>query len=166
MTILETDRLILRHLRLEDIDDLLSLYASSQFTRFLDRMNSRDKAQEWIEAFCQEYDTLGYGFYATIHKPDARFIGRCGLLTQWIDGMKEVEVAYGIMPEYWGRGLATEAAQALIEYGFRQFAFPRLISIIDRENVASQRVAEKAGMRREREFTHEGHACYLYVADR
>jgi ribosomal-protein-alanine N-acetyltransferase len=95
-----------------------------------------------------------------------RFIGRCGLLTHVIDGVREAEVAYGIAPAYWGRGLATEAARAIKEYGFQQFGFPRLTSIVDKLNLASGRVAEKNGMHVEKTITFHGHDCYLYVIDR
>jgi [ribosomal protein S5]-alanine N-acetyltransferase len=87
-------------------------------------------------------------------------------LSKQLDGMREVEVAYGIAPAYWGRGLATEAARAVKEYAFRRFDFRRLVSIVDQENVASQRVAEKNGMRVERQIEFDGHPCYLYVIER
>jgi [ribosomal protein S5]-alanine N-acetyltransferase len=159
-TVLETERLILRHLRLEDLDDLAALYANPEFMRFFGgpSTSTREELRSRIETRIEEYATIGYGFYATIHKPDRRFIGRCGLLTQWIAGAKEMEV--------WGRGLATEAALAIKEYAFRRFDAPRLISIVDRENIASRRVAEKNGMRLEKEFEFEGYPCCLYVVDR
>lgn len=161
MKIAETERLLLRHYSLTDLDELAALYADPDFTRFLHGPSSREQVREDIVAFIQEYETIGYGFYATIYKPEARFIGRCGLLNQQIEGIPEIEVAYGIAPAYWGRGLGTEAARAVKEYGFRQFGFRRLISIIDHANVASQRVAEKNGMHRERSI----HSCYLYVVE-
>jgi [ribosomal protein S5]-alanine N-acetyltransferase len=164
--LLETERLILRHLVLDDLDDMAALYADVDFTRFFGGPSSREQARADIDAFMVEYDTIGYGFYATLLKPENRFIGRCGLLTQQLDGMREVEVAYGIAPGYWGRGLATEAARAVKEYAFRRFDFRRLVSIVDQENVASQRVAEKNGMRVERQIEFDGHPCYLYVIKR
>jgi [ribosomal protein S5]-alanine N-acetyltransferase len=119
-----------------------------------------------IEAFIEEYDTIGYGFYATLYKPENRFIGRCGLLTQWIEGKKEMEVAYGLAPADWGRGLATEAAQAVKAYAFANFDVPRLISLVDPQNIASQRVAEKNGMTYKKTILFDGHLCRLYVVRR
>jgi [ribosomal protein S5]-alanine N-acetyltransferase len=107
---------------------------------------SRAQTRAYLERAIAAYDTLGLGFYATIYKPEGQFIGRCGLLLQILDEIPYVEVAYGISPAYWGRGLATEAARGIKEFGFRSYAFPRLVSIVDRENIASQRVAEKNGM--------------------
>ena len=162
MTVIETEWLVLRHLALEDLDALAEIYADPQFRRFLGALRTREETRGVIEWSMQEYETRGYGFYATVLKEEGCLIGRCGLLYQIIDGVDDVEVAYGLAPAYWGRGLATEAARATKEYGFRKLGFSRLISIIDPENFASQRVAEKNGMRREREFLFEGYPCYLY----
>jgi ribosomal-protein-alanine N-acetyltransferase len=170
MKVLETERLLLRHLRMEDVDDLAALSTDPDFTRFLGGPKpleqARERARAYLERVIIEYGTIGYGLYAAIYKPDDRFIGRCGLLTQIIDGITYVEVAYGIAPAYWGRGLATEAARAIKEYAFRHFAFPRLISIVDPENLASRRVAEKNGMRFEKMIRFQGYDCCLYTVAR
>jgi ribosomal-protein-alanine N-acetyltransferase len=166
MMIAETERLILRHLQLEDLDALAALYADPDFTHFFGGTGSREDALNDIQAFIEEYESAGYGFYATLYKPDKRFIGRCGLLTQWIDGTKEMEVAYGIAPAYWGRGLATEAARAIKSYAFSRFDVARLISIVHQQNIASQRVAEKNGLHYERDIDFEGERCRLYVVRR
>jgi ribosomal-protein-alanine N-acetyltransferase len=170
MNVLETDRLLLRHLTPEDRDDLAALHSDPDFMRFFGGPQSPERAREhvggMIEWAIEQYAERGYCFYATVHKPDGRLIGRCGLLSHRIDGVEEAEVAYGIAPAYWGRGLATEAAQAIKEYGFRQFGFPRLCSIVDKENLASRRVAEKNGMRIEKSIQFHGHDCFLYVIER
>jgi ribosomal-protein-alanine N-acetyltransferase len=94
------------------------------------------------------------GLWATIHKESGKFIGRCGLLPWTIDGQDEVEVAYTIATAYQGQGLGTEAAQAILNYGFEVLRFPRLICLIDSDNIASQIVAQKIGMKFEKE-THD-----------
>ena len=166
MVIWETERLLLRHYSPTDWDDLAALYADPEFTRFLNPPSSREQVRDDIAAYIEEYERIGYGFYATLYKPDGRFIGRCGLLSQCIEGVKEVEVAYGIAPAYWGRGVGTEAARAVKEYGFRQFGFPRLISLVDHDNIASQRVAEKNGMQRQKSIEIDGRPFYLYVVEK
>lgn len=90
------------------------------------------------------------GLWATIHKETGKFIGRCGLLPWEVDGVHEVEVAYTIAEEYWGQGLASEAAQAILKYGFETLNLSRLICLIEPENIGSQKVAEKMGMRLEK----------------
>jgi ribosomal-protein-alanine N-acetyltransferase len=170
MRVIETKRLLLCHLRAEDLEDLAALSADPEFTRFLRRPRSiaeaRERAAAYLPRVAEEYATIGTGFYATIYRPEERFIGRCGLLWQEVDGARELEIAYGIAPAYWGRGLATEAARALKEHAFARYDVPRLISLVHPENVASQRVAEKNGMRRDRQTLFHGSPCNVYVVER
>ena len=91
------------------------------------------------------------GLWATIHKETGKFIGRCGLLPWTIEGQPEVEVAYTLAQDFWGQGLATEAAHAILQYAFEQLHLSRLICLIDPANHASRRVAEKIGMTLEKE---------------
>ncbi len=91
------------------------------------------------------------GLWATIHKDTGEFIGRCGLLPWTIEDEYEVEVAYTLKRQYWGQGLGSEAAQAILDHGFQQLRLPRLICLIDPNNITSQKVAQKIGMRLERE---------------
>lgn len=88
--------------------------------------------------------------WATVHKETGKFIGRCGLLPWEIDGKLEVEVAYLLDKAFWGRGLATEAARGILEYGFEKLNLPRLICLIEPENIASQHVSKRIGMTLER----------------
>jgi len=83
---------------------------------------------------------------------NGRFIGRSGLLPWTIEGQNEIEVAYSLAQDFWGQGLATEAAQGIVQYGFEKLNLSRLICLIDPANVASQRVAEKIGMTLERKM--------------
>jgi len=146
--ILETKRLILRHQVIEDLDALWALYCNPNITRYIpDAPRTREEAKEELEWHMHghpKYPELG--LWATIHKETGKFIGRCGLLSWDIEGVHEVEVAYTIAQEYWGRGLASEAAQGILKYGFEQLNLARLICLIEPENIASQRVAEKIGM--------------------
>jgi RimJ/RimL family protein N-acetyltransferase len=155
--ILETDRLVLRHQVIEDLDALWALYCDPEITKYIpDAPRSYEEAKEELEWHMNghpKYPELG--LWATIHKESGNFIGRCGLLPWTIDEKQEVEVAYTIAREYWGQGLATEAAQAILNHGFEQLNLSRLVSLIDLENIASQRVAEKIGMTFEKEARDE-----------
>lgn len=147
-TILETERLWLRRQVLEDLDALWELYRDPEVTRYIpDAPKTYDEAREELEWF--QYGHPKYpelGLWATIHKDTGKFIGRCGLLPWTIEGQMEVEVAFTISRPFWGQGLATEAAQAIKQYGFDKLNLPRLICLIDPDNVASQKVAAKIGM--------------------
>ncbi|MGE5641756.1 MAG: GNAT family N-acetyltransferase [Byssovorax cruenta] len=156
-TILETNRLLLRHQLPADLDDLWALYCDPEITKYIpDAPRTRQEAQEELEWHMHGHPRFPeLGLWATIHKDTGKFIGRCGLLPWTIDGEQEVEVAYTIAREYWGQGLATEAAQAILDYGFEQLKLSRLICRIDEENRASRKVAEKIGMTFEREAQDE-----------
>jgi ribosomal-protein-alanine N-acetyltransferase len=150
--ILETRRLILRRQVIEDLDALWALYCDPAITKYIpDAPRSYKEAREELEWHMHghpHYPELG--LWATVHKETGKFIGRCGLLPWTIDGRREVEVAYTIAQEYWGQGLATEAARSILDYGFTNLSLSRLVCLIDPENIASQRVAEKTGMTLER----------------
>lgn len=155
--ILETERLILRHQVIEDLDDLWALYCNPRITQYIpDAPRSREEVQEELEWHMHGHPRHPeLGLWATIHKETGKFIGRCGLLPWNIDGQDEVEVAYTIAEEYWGQGLGSEAAQALLNYGFEVLNLSRLVCLIDAENNASKKVAEKIGMRFEKEAQDE-----------
>ena len=147
-TILETDRLLLRHLVLDDFDELFALYSDPEIRTFFPEgvLNYEDTKDEleWFLNGHPKHPELG--LWATIHKETGRFIGRCGLLPWEIDAKLEIEIAYLIDKAYWGQGLGTEAANGILQYAFDQLKLSRLICLIDPDNLASQRVAEKIGM--------------------
>jgi RimJ/RimL family protein N-acetyltransferase len=151
--ILETPRLILRHLVLDDLDELFALYSDPEIRRYFpEGVLSLEETREELEWFLNghpEHPELG--LWGTVHKDTGKFIGRCGLLPWEIDGILEVEIAYLINKDFWHQGLATEAAKGIMKYGFEKLNLPRLICLIDPENVASQRVAQKIGMVLEKE---------------
>jgi RimJ/RimL family protein N-acetyltransferase len=166
--ILETPHLILRHQVLEDLDDLWALYCNPNITKYIpDAPRSREEAQEELEWHMHGHPKHPeLGLWATIHKETGKFIGRCGLLPWEIAGQNEVEVAYTIAQEYWGQGLGTEAAGAILQYGFDRLNRTRLICLIDSENIASQRVAEKIGMAFEKEGRDEMGPFWVYSINR
>ena len=147
-TILETDRLLLRHLVLDDLEELFGLYSDPEIRRYFPEgvLNYADTEDEleWFLNGHPKHPELG--LWATIHKESGKFIGRCGLLPWEIDGTLEIEIAYLIDKTCWGQGLATEAANGILQYGLEQLKLSRLICLIDPNNIASQRVAEKIGM--------------------
>lgn len=164
MKILETKRLILRHLVQSDLDSLFGLYSDSEVRQYFPEGTlTYDETQEELEWFLNghpEHPELG--LWATIHTETNQFIGRCGLLPWTIDERPEVEVAYLLSKEYWGQGLGTEVAQALLNYGFEHLKLSRLVCLIERENIASIKVAKKIGMAFEKEGRDEKGSFLLY----
>jgi RimJ/RimL family protein N-acetyltransferase len=164
LKILETDRLLLRHLELDDLDDHYALYCDPEMIKYIpDAPRNYEEAREILEWHMNGHPKHPeLGLWATIYKETNTFIGRCGLLPWHIDDRDEVEVAYMISKPYWGQGLATEAARAIRDYGFNKLQLSRLVCLIDEENLASIRVAEKIGMTFEKEGRDEIGPFHLY----
>ena len=166
MKVLETERLILRHLKSSDLDDLARIQADPLVMRFFaSGVRSQEQTAADI-ARCQELQIeYGYSPWATLLKESGRFLGRCGLLPQEVGGHGEVEIAYLIAGDCWGQGLATEAATAIRDFATREFHLKRFVSIIHVDNFASRRVAEKIGMRREKLIHFLDLKCWLYAVE-
>ncbi len=154
MNIIETERLILRQLRVDDAEDLFRIYSNPVTMKFMgggpasvEEMGRN--IQKHIETY---YDKYGFGLWATILKENDSLIGRCGLLYQEIDGIKDLEIAALIDCDYWGKGLVTEAMHSIVKDGFDKYNFDRIIAVIVPDNIGSIRVAEKIGMNYEREI--------------
>ena len=150
--ILETPRLLLRHLTLDDLDDLFVLYQDPEIRRYFpDGVKNYEDTKEELEWYLYGHpEHPALGLWATVHKEAGKFIGRCGLLPWEIDNKLEVEIAYLLDKRFWHQGLATEAANGILRYGFQTLELPRLICLIDPENIASQKVARRIGMRLEK----------------
>ena len=166
--ILETKRLLLRRLVMDDLDALFALYDNPEIRQYFPEGTlTYEETKEELEWFLNGHPSRPeLGLWATIYKETGQFIGRCGLLPWTIDGQYEVEVAYLLDKKYWGQGLATEAAQALVQYGFEYLQLSRLICLIDRENQASIRVATKIGMTFEKEGQDEKGPFLLYAINK
>jgi RimJ/RimL family protein N-acetyltransferase len=164
MNILETDRLTLRHLLPGDLDSLFALYRDPEIRRYFpDGTLSFEETKEELDWFLNGHPAHPeLGLWATVHKETNQLIGRCGLLPWTIEQRPEVEVAYLLAKEYWGQGLATEAAQGISRYGFEQLKLSRLICMIHPENQASISVALKIGMTSEKEMEDDKGRYLLY----
>ena len=163
MILLETPRLLLRQFTLEDLDGLAALYADPAVMTFLGGPRSYERAQQHLMQIMQHYEEYGFGLWATVHKGDRQLMGRCGLIPQVIAGKSEVEIGYLLAKEYWGQGLASEVAAAIRDYGFNTVSCDRLISLIDPQNFASQKVAQRAGLTYERDVMLAGKTYQTYA---
>jgi [ribosomal protein S5]-alanine N-acetyltransferase len=163
-SIIETERLELRPFTMDDLDALALIYRDPEVRKYfpegaLTYEQTREELEWIIDVY---YGRYGFGLWATTHKQTSELIGRCGLLPWTIDGRSEVEVAYLLAKAYWGQGLGTEAARAILAYGFEQLHLSRLICLIDPANEASVNVAVKMGMCFEREAEIDGEPALMY----
>lgn len=165
MKILETERLILRHLEPRDLEDLYALYRDPEMRRYYpEGVLSYAETREELEWFLNGHPHHPQlGLWATLLKPTGQFIGRCGLLPWTIDHREEVEVAYMIDKAFWGQGLGSEAARGILDYAVEQLRLTRLVCLIDHDNRPSRRVAEKIGMTLEKEGSDEKGPFLLYA---
>jgi ribosomal-protein-alanine N-acetyltransferase len=160
---LETRRLILRKMTMEDLDDLLRIFSDPKVMRsFGGVLFDRARMKQWLLRNLDHQDRYGYGLFSVIFRANGELVGDCGLEHTEVEGSPEVEIGYDFRSAYWGRGLATEAAGAVRDYAFDQLGLRRVISLIRPDNLASIRVAEKIGMAKEKECVRGGQPYYVY----
>jgi RimJ/RimL family protein N-acetyltransferase len=165
--LLETERLLLRLMTPDDLDALLRIFTDPNVMAAFDTPPfDRDQMRRWLQRNLDHQAEHGYGLCALILKGNDELIGDCGLEHMLVDGVGQAELGYDLRSDYWQRGLATEAACAVRDYAFSELRLPRLISLIRHGNHASRRVAEKVGMRLERELTQHGVAYWVYCIER
>ncbi len=163
--VLETDRMILRHFTVADVDGLLQIFSDPEAMRYYPSTKDRKETEAWIQWNIDSYRENGFGLWAVILKEKDLFIGDCGITYQIVEGVKEHEIGYHILREYWGRGLATEAAKACLEYGFQVLNCPRIVSIVHPANIASRTVAGRVHSHL-RYFMKDGRELCLYYTER
>jgi len=150
MIYIETERLFLRGWRDEDIEPYARMCADPEVMRFIGDGSTltRERSGEQVSHFARHWDGRGFGLWALEERGSGAFVGFAGLAHQedWAEGEHKTEVGWRLGREFWGRGLATEAARASVGYGFEALGLERIISIIQLGNAASRRVAMKAGL--------------------
>jgi RimJ/RimL family protein N-acetyltransferase len=141
--VLETPRLILRPLALEDLADWTAFAADEEVARYLGGVQAASTAWRGFMQVAGSWSMLGYAMFSLIEKQSGRWIGRAGPWTpaDW----PGTEVGWGLAREAWGKGYATEAATAAIGWAFDTLGWTEVIHCIDPENTASQNVARRLG---------------------
>ena len=155
----ETNRLILRQFCNKDTLALENVFGDAEVMRFGAGVQTVDWISRWIVKQQQIYNQMpGLGLMAVVENSSGIVCGYCGL-THFpdIDGQPEIEVGYRLAQQYWRQGYATEAALEVCNYAFKLLNISRLIALIDPENFASIRVAEKLGMKYWKEVVLEGY---------
>ena len=144
---IKTKRLSLRPFALADVDEIHQLWIEPDVRKYLwdDEIIPREKAQEVIARSVELFRAKGLGLWAATFHGQSAIIGFCGYW--YFHEPPNLEILYGIAPEYWGNNLATEAAQAMLLFGFQHLGFDEIAASADAPNVASLRVMEKTGMK-------------------
>ncbi len=159
-------RLHYRAIVKSDFDAWLPLFDKEEVAIFigLDRQLSKQAlCEKWFEKVFERYDKELGGMNALIDKETGALVGQCGLLVQDIEGKEMLEVGYSILPEHWGKGYATEAAQAHRNHAFDHNLAEELISVVHVDNVKSAKVAMNNGMSIAKSMTYsDGMPIHLF----
>ena len=167
---LETKRLILRDVLDTDLDGMFELDSNPIVHKYLGNspIKTKEKAAEIIQFIQQQYKSLGIGRFATIEKSSGDFIGWSGLKLN--TGKKEAlngktdfyDIGYRFIPKYWGKGYATESSLEILEFGFNKLNIKTICGAAEKENIASNKVLQKIGLKFINEFYYDHVACNWY----
>ncbi len=149
---LETERLILRPLREDDLDDLKEILQDEVAMVAYEHAFSDEECVDWLARMMKRMERDGVSLCAVILRETGEFVGQCGITMQPVEDETLPEIGYLFKRRFWHNGYATEAARACMEYGFGVKGYPALYSIIKHDNIPSQRVAERNGMTPARRF--------------
>ncbi|SOC43237.1 GNAT family N-acetyltransferase [Ureibacillus acetophenoni] len=175
---LETDRLIIRPYKIEDIDQTYAVVSEKDFYQYIpEEIPDREGVRKIIEwSITQNQKNTADKIYkfnlAIIHKEDGKIIGYCGLGPDDL-GMGETEIYYGISSQYRKQGLALEAAKATLEYGFEVIGLKKIMAFADYRNLPSLKILENLGMKYHFRISHlqeelsdfEGQCYYSLTAE-
>ena len=161
---LETDRLLLRGWREADLGAYARICADEQFARYFGVPLERDDAWRQMALYAGHWELRGFGLWAVEEKASGALVGRVGLYEP--EGWPGLEVGWGLDPAVWGRGYATEAGSASLDYAWRVLGAERVISIIDPDNARSIAVAERLGETFERRWRLRTLPVVIYGVDR
>ena len=159
---LETARLRGERLREDHFETLSALHQDAKVMATLGGLRTTRETRVFLGKQLAHWDEHGFGLLIFCAKADGAFVARAGLRRLHIGGRDEVELAYVVAADHWGRGYATELGRALLEYGFCDLGLAEIACYTGQCNAASRRVMEKLGFVYERELLHDDGQCVLY----
>ena len=163
---IRTNRLTLRLMNEDDLDDMLKIFTDENVMKSFNLKSfSRVQMKKWVDRNLDHQKKYGYGLFSVILKSNQELIGDCGLEHTEFKEKPCVEIGYDFLSEYWNQGYATEAAKAVKEYATEKINIDRklLCSFIRKNNAPSQRVSEKIGMQKVKEYKANNVDYYLYA---
>lgn len=154
MTVLETQRLMIQAWQPEDWLPFRSIATDPEVMRYIGAgaVWSDDRIQQFIARQINQATTLGYCLWKLVSKSSGQLIGHCGVQPLW--DTSETEIGWWLARSEWGKGLATEAAHAVLQYGLKTLQLKRIVAIAQPANLASINIMRKIGMQFARRTTH------------
>ena len=153
--ILETERLFLREMSMDDFDALYKVLADKEIMQHYPYTFDEERVRSWIERNMNRYKDNGFGLWAVCLKETGEMIGDCGLTLQNIEGEMLPEIGYHIRRDMQRKGYAKEAASAVRDWTFANTEYPAIYSYCKYTNIPSQKTAESIGMHFDREYPDE-----------
>ena len=163
---LETVRLLLRTYRLDDLDDLHAMFSDPGHMMWYPAPFDRETTRVWLDRQITAYSTRGYALWIVEDRASGAFLGTAGPSLLIVEDVDEVEIGWHTRPGRKGEGIAPEAGAAARDWAFANLEVDHLIALVRPENRPSGRVAEKIGMRVDREVDHKGLRHNVYRIDR
>jgi [ribosomal protein S5]-alanine N-acetyltransferase len=168
--ILETERLLFRQHVPADLDAFCAMEQDADFRRYVGgQPRTREEAERRFQDSLKPV-TDRLSMWATVYKPEGKYIGRCGIYPHFnragfpIRG--EASLGLYIAPEYWGKGLATEAGNAFVQFGFNELNIHKIVTMIDTRNDASTHIIKKLGFELEETEYGEYRSFHHFALDK
>lgn len=160
----ETERLFFRKIKKTDFSEWIEFHKDPKTSQYWisDSESPEIECENWYEKQFHRYESNLGGMNTIIEKESGKLIGHCGLLVQNVDSTPELEIGYSLLPEFWNKGYATEAAKKCKDYAFQNNLAQSLISIISLTNIPSQKVALKNGMKIEKQTVYNGNDVNIF----
>jgi [ribosomal protein S5]-alanine N-acetyltransferase len=158
----ETTRLRAERLDAGHVAELCRMHQDKRVMATLGGIRSDLETRRFLETNLEHWQRHGYGLWVFRTRADGRFVARGGLRQVTVGGALEVELAYALMSEHWGQGLATEMSRSIIALGFEQLGLANIVGFTLTTNQGSRRVLEKTGFTYERDLIHADLPHLLY----
>lgn len=162
----ETERLIIRKFTPADLDWIIAARTQPVVNKYLGgaRLQNPEKITQRLDFYLECYEKYGFGLCAMHWKETGELFGWSGL--QPLGETGETEVGYGMMPEFWRRGIGFECAKAWLDFGFKEKNLERIVAVAAPENTGSWRIMEKLGMTLEKRENHYEMECVFYAVSK
>ena len=160
-----TERLFAERLQESHLEFIHQMHQNERVMKYLGGKRTPEQTADYMELNLSHWEKYGYGIWVLRENTSEDFIGRGGLRNTVFDGKDEVEVAYGFLPGFWNKGLATEFTREVMRIGFSEIGLSSLVSIAHHNNRASHTVLGKVGFQFEQEMIYKGEPYLLFRYD-
>lgn len=163
MPTIETERCTLRPLTLNDAKALNEVNRIPQVMRYIGPVEDDIEKTRWYleKGPLADYEKFGYGRHACIDKSSGKLIGFCGM--KYLPSLQDSDVGYRLLPEYWGKGIATETSMAIMDYAKSTLGLKRVLGLAMPDNRPSINIFPKLGMHYEKNVVIQGAECVQYA---